>query len=113
MFDLASLVGIRITTIMGLIAADVIMGVALAMHKKEFSWKEFLRFYRTNVGPYLLGYLAFDILVKTVTPELLGEYKVIVEEATITAVWLYIVKSIGIDSFFVNAKELYKGLLDG
>lgn len=106
--DLVGIFGARMTTILALIAADVIMGIALAINKGEFEWKETLRFYKTNVGPYLLGYLAFAILVKFANLELLGDYQVIAEEGTITIVWLFIVKAIGIDSFYQNAKELFE-----
>lgn len=110
--DLAGIFGIRMTTIMALIAADVIMAVALAINKGEFNWLKLLSFYRTNIVPYLLGYLAFSVLVSFASTELLGEYSVIAEQGTLWLVWTAIVKEIGYDSFWAHAKELYENLAE-
>jgi len=43
-------------TILVLILLDLATGVMAAIRAGVFKWKELVRFYRTNVLPYVLGY---------------------------------------------------------
>ena len=59
--------------VLGLVALDLIMGVAGAIKTGTFDWSKLGQFYLTNIVPYVLSYAgiyAVDLFV----PDLLGAY---------------------------------------
>ena len=57
----------RIIVILGLIALDLVLGVAAALKRKEFDWRKLGDFYLTTVTPKLIGYIALHIVIGTIT----------------------------------------------
>ena len=64
--------GPQILAVVGLIFADVILGVAVAVKKKIFEWRLMAEFFQTNVIPKLLGWMAAEVIVRTVAAEYLN-----------------------------------------
>jgi len=60
-----------IPLIVGLVVADLVLGIAAAIKAGVFRWSEVGRFYQTNVAPYLIGYVVLRLLVDIV-PDLSG-----------------------------------------
>lgn len=60
---IVSIFGWQITSVLGLIAAQVILGVAVAIKNKSFEFKKLADFYVTLIIPRLLGWLATVIVV--------------------------------------------------
>ena len=56
----------RIIVILGLIALDLVLGVAAALKRKEFDWRKLGDFYLTTVAPKLIGYIALHIVIGTI-----------------------------------------------
>ena len=107
--SLPTYLGAGVATMMGLIALDVLLGIALAIRTGVFDWKYIAQFYKTMVLPYLIGFLAFSVAAQWVSVDLLGpEYGVLVSQTVTTAAWLAVVGSIA-KSIFANAKDLYEG----
>jgi len=69
--NLAGLFGAKITAILGLIAADVILAVAVAIKDKRFDWQQLADFFQTMIVPKLLGWLAASVLARFVSSEYL------------------------------------------
>lgn len=63
--------GVQVTALIGLIAVDVLLGVALAIKQGLFDWKKLSDFYLKMIIPYLIGWVAFSILTKFVAPVVL------------------------------------------
>ena len=66
-----SFMGPQIMAVMGLIVADLILGVAVAMKKGIFDWTQLSDFLQTNVLPKLLGWMAAEVIIRTVASEYL------------------------------------------
>ena len=64
-------VGPVITTLLALIAFDVLVAVAVALRTSTFDWRKFTLFYRTNVLPFGLTALGIEILAQFVSAEVL------------------------------------------
>jgi hypothetical protein len=79
-----------VRTVIGLVVADLFLGVAVALMLGEYEWKKLLQFYRTNLVPYIIAYAGIYIGVQLVAPELLGEYGDIVSQRTLEAIWAII-----------------------
>jgi hypothetical protein len=74
------------------------LGVAVAIKKKAFEWTKVADFYRSDIIPKLLGYLAVRIIVVFGAVEFLGpQLGAVIGEGLLMAVWLAIVVSIGGD----------------
>jgi len=54
--------GIKLSVLVSMIAANVILGVAVSLWKKEFRLKAVADFLVTRVLPYVLGYFAVVII---------------------------------------------------
>lgn len=54
--------GVYIGGLVLLIAADLILGIASALKRKVFDWQVVSNFYRTNIIPKLLGWVAVTLL---------------------------------------------------
>ena len=68
--------GAMLPTILGLVALDVVAGVAASLKEGAFDWDKVGQFYKTMVAPYVLLYLAVFIGLALV-PEL-EEYVTVV-----------------------------------
>ncbi len=90
--------GPQINTLLGLIAANVVFGVALAIKNKEFDWSKFSNFYISDILPKLIGYIGVVILVEFTNLDFLGpEVKAVVEDGIQWTAWLAVVVSLGGD----------------
>jgi hypothetical protein len=85
--SLPSLFGTSVATIIGLIFLDVVLGMAAALRTGQFQWDAMSRFYRTQVVPGLIGYVALSAAMLWVAPDLLGEASDLVTGAAITLAW--------------------------
>jgi hypothetical protein len=63
-----------ITTLLVLIAADLVLGILAAVKAGEFKWKEIGRFYQTKVVPILGGYVVVVVAVRFADPEAMGDF---------------------------------------
>lgn len=63
----------QVWTILALIGLDLILGVAAAIKHKEFDWKKLGQFYRSNILPYVLGYVG-SALVFRFAGQYIGEW---------------------------------------
>jgi hypothetical protein len=54
----------RTLAIFALILADVLLGIAAALKTAQFQWTVLANFYRTNIMPYVLGYLVAWLFAK-------------------------------------------------
>lgn len=111
--DLAAVFGQQIAALLGLIMLDVLLGVARAIAQRRFDWSQLANFYRTNVIPYVIGWVAFSLFVKVAAPEVLGpEFGGLAGETVPWVAWLFVVAAIG-RSIVANAQELYQGAIAG
>lgn len=108
---LPAMLGTQITALLALVVVQVLLAVALAVRQKKFEWKLLADFYRSRVVPMLIGWLAFVILVKFATSEILGPtYGVIAGDGVSWAAWLAVVASLGA-RIITDTKELYGELM--
>lgn len=108
LLDLSGIFGVELAALMGLIALDVILGVAAAIRTKTFVWEEVAGFYRTMIVPFLLGWLAFAAAANVVPQDVLGPYTYVVTDTTVHGAFLAIVASL-VSSIRRNAKTVYSG----
>jgi hypothetical protein len=100
----------QVKTLMGLILLDVLLGVASALRRGVFDFALVANFYRTNVIPFVLGYLAFYIAIGfLIPPDALGGLGDPVSQGTITLAWAVLVGSL-VKSIAFNFRELYSGV---
>lgn len=62
-----------LTTLLGLIFLDVVLGIAVAIVKEEFDWKELTKFYKTKILPYILGWFAIELASQLIVIDILPE----------------------------------------
>jgi hypothetical protein len=94
-------------TLLGLTATDVLLGIASALKRGVFHWREVGNFYRTNIVPKLIGWSGLSILTFTVSqsalpPEIAGFVFPITAGAAFAAVVVDLLSSITL-----NARELF------
>lgn len=104
--DLLGALGTRVQTLLALIVVDVVLGIALALKRGEFDWRELARFYQTGVIPLLVGWVAFAVLVKVGVASELGDWGYLASEGIVTAAWLAAVGKL-VNSVLGNMRELY------
>ena len=104
--DVISAFGAQIRTLAALIAADVIIGVALAIKRREFSFYELARFYQTSILPLLVGWAAFAVLARAAVPAEMGEAGYLASDVVVTAAWLAAVARIA-SSIVSKARDIY------
>jgi hypothetical protein len=98
----------QVAVIFGLIVLDLLLGVASALKTGTFELGKLADFYKTNVIPYLLGYLAFYIVIGyIIPPDSLGDIGEPVNEAAVTLTWITLVASL-VSSIAANFKALYQ-----
>jgi len=96
--DMIKLAGPQIATLLALVAANIILGVAVAIKNRVFEWAKVADFYLSDIVPKLLGYLAIRIIVVFGAVEFLGpSLGASIGDGLLTAIWLAIVVSIGGD----------------
>jgi hypothetical protein len=96
-----------VKTILGLIAADVLSGVAASIRAvpRTFQWRKLADFYLSNVVPFILVYGGLYIAVHLVDPELMGGYADVVSEGLLAVVWTAIVYHLAV-SVMTNLEEM-------
>lgn len=85
----------QVLTLVGLIVADVVLGVAAALKSGAFDWQKLAGFYRSQVLPALVGWLGVTIALYLVTPALLGELADAINQVAANALWGTAVASVG------------------
>lgn len=96
-------------TIAGLILADFGLGVAKALRVGDFEWTKLAAFYRSNVMPYVLGYMVLYGAVQFVIPaEAMDGLGETINQATVTLAWGALVGTL-LASIGDNIKILYQG----
>ena len=86
----------QLLTLVGLIILQVVLAVALAIRDKIFDFRKLADFYRVMVLPMVIGWLAFALVVKLISIDLLGpQYSVIVGDGVTWLAWLAVVTSLG------------------
>ena len=112
--DIPAILGQHLSTIIGLIFLDVVLGVAAAIKRGWFDWRVVGEFYTTNVLPYVLGYVAVSGAALFVSPELLAGEAGDVFGLAVT--WLgfgAIVGQLVLGSILGNAKSLFTARFAG
>lgn len=105
---IAFLTSWQVKTLVGLIVLDLLLGVAAALRTNTFDFGKLADFYKTNVIPYILGYLAFYVVISYVIPaDSLGDIGEPVNEAAVTLAWATLVASL-VNSIAKNFAALYK-----
>lgn len=94
-------------SLLGLVTADILLGVGSAVKRGQFHWREVGNFYRTNITPKLIGWSGLSILTFTAThttlpPEVGG----FVFPVTAAAAWAAVVIDL-LASITANARELF------
>lgn len=112
--DLPAILGTHLSTIIGLIFMDVVVGIALAVKMGVFDWNRVAEFYATNVLPYILGYIAVAGGTLFITAELLpGD---VAEALGLVGSWLSfgaIAAQVVFGSLLPNVKDLIVGRFQG
>ena len=101
----------QLLTLLGLILLQVLLAVALAIREKKFRWAKLADFYRTMVVPMIIGWLAFVLVARLITAELLGpQYGILIGDGVTWLSWLAVVASLGARIIEIS-KILYGNLL--
>jgi zinc transporter ZupT len=82
-------------TLVGLILADVVLGVAVAVRSGQFQWRKLADFYRVQVLPSLIGWLGVTLALYLVTPAILGGAADWLNLVVANALWGTAVASVG------------------
>lgn len=90
-----------VKAVLGLMAANILLGIAVAFQKKEFALAELGDWLLTRAIPYLLGAGAVQLVVLTVP----GEYLAGLSPAISTAVWGFCIAAL-MGHIFGDLKDL-------
>lgn len=97
----------KLGALVGLIFLDFVLGVAAAIRKKQFDWRQLGDFYYTMVFPLLLGWLALSFASQWVGSQHIGpELGWLFDQGFPNVTWLVSVSVIGA-SVLRNGKFLY------
>src|SRR3972149_8849420 len=108
--DLVRAAGPQVATLLALIAANTLLGIAVSIKQRTFEWSQGANFYVDDVIPKLLGYLAIRLVVEFADLSFLGpDLASLVEGGFLGAAWLAIVVSFG-GSILANIGALGVGL---
>jgi hypothetical protein len=108
--DLVRAAGPQVATLLALIAANTLLGIAVSIKQRKFEWSQVANFYVDDVIPKLLGYLAIRLVVEFADLSFLGpDLASLVEGGFLGAAWLAIVVSFG-GSILANIGALGIGL---
>ena len=103
--NLGAWFGTSVQFLLALVAADILSGLAKAIRTKLFNWLEVADFYRSMVVPYLLGYVALAVVVKSALPDV-NLFGLPFNDTVLTVAWGAIVLSVG-KSVIANLKEVF------
>ena len=103
--SVVAFLGPQILAVVGLIFADVILGIAVAVKKKIFEWRLTAEFFQTNVIPKLLGWMAAEVIVRTVAAEYLNPPFDILGPGLAMVAFLAVIASLG-GSVIAHFKDL-------
>lgn len=109
-----ALMDFRAYAILVLIVMNALLAVGAAIFKtKNFDPERLAEFYKTNVLPYFLGYVAFFIGIKAleaglVKVELYGKFDWLLDPGVLWLAWLALVGTIG-NSIAESVLVLYGG----
>jgi len=111
LFQLPAAVPAQVWTLLGLLLGDVLFAVALALKNSTFEWKKLPKFYETKLVPLIVGWIAFMVLIKFVSPALLGTGASwltdgAMGEGIVWFAWLRVVALLTA-SIYQNARDLY------
>lgn len=99
--------GPQVSALLALIVCQVLLSVALALKQRKFQWSKLADFYLRYVVPLLIGWLAFAVLVRFASSEVLGPtYGPAVSEGLSWAAWLSVVGTL-FSRIGSAAKQLY------
>jgi hypothetical protein len=93
-------------TLLGLMLADVALGIAVGLKSRTFAWSRVADFYRCTVAPGLLGWVGLTIATYLVVPTLLNPYQDLISQAVCTLAWAAVVASLAA-SLGKSLQELY------
>lgn len=96
----------RLRIILGLVLCDVVLGVAAASKYGDFDWSALGLFYKTNVLPYLLGYLVLFGTVHFIFPADVPGVSEYLNFALVNAAWAALILPL-VRSVLKNGRELY------
>jgi len=107
---LPNVAGAHVATILGLIFLDLMLGIGQAIRSGEFYWGEVASFYRSNVLPYLFGFIGVVGALTFVSVDLLPAN--VAEALPVVASWLGFgtIASNIFASVVRNAKALISGV---
>jgi hypothetical protein len=72
----------------GVILLDLGLGIAHALKEQRFEWGRVADFYRTNVGPYLVGYVTLHLVISfIIPPDSLAGLGDVLSPALVTGLW--------------------------
>lgn len=111
MLDIASVMtqwfGVQVTSLIGLIAVDVLLAVALSIKNGTFDFKKLSDFYIHMIIPYLIGWVAFSIITKLVSPVVLPPAAAgVVSDGLAGIAWGAVVLTL-VKRLYENGKDLY------
>ena len=69
--NIPALLGQHLSTLVGLVFLDLVLGVSVALRTGEFNFDTVAMFYKTNVLPFVIGSIGVSGAVMFVAPELL------------------------------------------
>jgi hypothetical protein len=79
----------------GVILLDLGLGIAHALKEQRFEWGRVADFYRTNVGPYLVGYVTLHLVISfIIPPDSLAGLGAALSPALVTGLWGLIMASL-------------------
>jgi hypothetical protein len=82
--------------IAGSIFVDLGLGIARALRGGEFEWAHVANFYKTNVLPYVLGYLVLHLAISfMIPPDALGGMGAYLSPGLVNACWAVLMGALG------------------
>lgn len=95
----------QVLTLLGLIVANLITGIAVSVKAGKFDIAKIADFYRVRVLPGLLGWLGVTAALYLVNQDLLGEFSATLNATVANGLWLTVIGSVGA-SVYENVKAL-------
>ncbi len=98
----------QMKVMMGLIAIDIVLGIAAALRTSSFDWSKLAKFYLSMILPYVLGYTVLYVVITFVIPaDQLGNIGEPITVAAVTTAWAALIFAL-LNSIRVNFSILYK-----
>lgn len=103
-----ALVSWQMRVIVGLILLDLIFGIAAALRTGVFRWGAVATFYKTNVLPYILGYIVLFVAIRFIIPPgALAGYGNELSDGAVLVAWGTLFATL-FNSVLVNFRTLYR-----